>query len=161
MIVHKMTPAECRAVLARVRLGRLACVREDQPYIVPVALYLDPDDHVVYGFSTVGQKIHWMRDNPLVCIEVEEIVSRTHWATVVAFGRYEEIPRSGPGADARRRATDLFGTQVDWWLPGTATLSSGEQPTVPVIYRIRLGKVSGRRVHDGKEPAAAGDPRIG
>lgn len=156
-----MTAAECRTVLARVRVGRLACVREDQPYIVPVALYLDPDDDVVYGFSTVGQKIRWMRDNPLVCIEVEEIISRANWTTVIAFGWYEEIPRAGPDADVRRRATELFGTQSDWWLPGTATLSSGEQPAVPVIYRIRLGKVTGRRVHDGKEPAAVGDPRIG
>ena len=145
MLVHKLTTAECRTVLAASRYGRLACARSEQPYIVPVSIYLDPDANFVYGFSTVGQKIRWMRDNPLVCLEVEQIVSRTKWTSVVAFGRYEEIPRTGPGDDLRRRATELFGKQVEWWLPGTATLSSGEQHTVPVVYRIRLGRMTGRR----------------
>lgn len=145
MLIHRLTAKECRSVLARVRHGRLACARADQPYIVPLSIYLDPEDNVVYGFSTVGQKIRWMRDNPLVCLEVEEIVSRTQWTTVVAFGRYEEISRTGPGAALRHRAMELFANQRDWWLPGTATVSPGDQHPVPVVYRIRLGRMTGRR----------------
>ena len=97
MLVHKLTAAECREVLAKARLGRLACARANQPYVVPISVYFDPDEHVLYGFSTVGQKIRWMRENPLVCVEVEEIVSRRHWTTVVAFGRYDEC-RAADGA---------------------------------------------------------------
>ena len=76
MLVHKLTAAECREVFARARLGRLACAKSNQPYVVPVSVYFDPDENVLYGFSTIGQKIRWMRENPLVCVEVEEIVSR-------------------------------------------------------------------------------------
>ena len=86
MLVHKLTDAECRRVFSRARYGRLACVSGEQPYIVPVTLFLDSDEGFVYGFSTLGQKIRWMRANPRVCIEVEEIVSRTEWTTVLAFG---------------------------------------------------------------------------
>lgn len=145
MLVHALTQPECRAILTRARFGRLACVSGDQPYIVPVAIYFDPEGSFVYGFSTLGQKIRWMRVNPRVCVEVEEIVSRTQWATVIVFGRYQEIPRSGPGAALRKRAGELLGKETEWWLPGAAKLSTGEEHGVPVLYRIRIGRMSGRR----------------
>jgi nitroimidazol reductase NimA-like FMN-containing flavoprotein (pyridoxamine 5'-phosphate oxidase superfamily) len=145
MLVHKMTDAECRSVVARAPYGRLACVSGDQPYIVPVAIYLDPDAPFLYGFSTLGQKVRWMRANPRVCVEVEEVASRKSWTTVIVFGRYQEIPRSGPGAGIRRRAAQLLGKQAEWWLPATAQVSSGEEHAVPVLYRIRIGRMSGRR----------------
>jgi nitroimidazol reductase NimA-like FMN-containing flavoprotein (pyridoxamine 5'-phosphate oxidase superfamily) len=145
MLVHKMTDAECRSVVARAQYGRLACVSGEQPYIVPVAIYLDPDEPFLYGFSTLGQKVRWMRANPRVCVEVEEIVSRKEWATVIVFGRYQELPRSGPGAGIRQRAAQLLGKQAEWWLPGAAKLASDEEHAVPVLYRIRIGRMTGRR----------------
>jgi len=146
MLVHKLTAPQCREVLARTRLGRLACARSNQPYVVPISVYFDPDENVLYGFSTLGQKIRWMRENPLVCVEVEEIVSRHDWTTVVAFGRYVEIPRGTLGASFRRRAYELFAKQSEWWLPGAANLAAGERPAAAVVYRIRLSRLTGRRV---------------
>jgi uncharacterized protein len=145
MLLHKLTDSECRTVVARAQYGRLACVNRSQPYIVPVWIHLDPDYPFVYGFSTLGQKVRWMRVNPRVCVEIDEIVSRNEWTTVLVFGRYQEIPRSGPGAALRRRAAELLGEHKDWWLPGAARLSSGEEHGVPVLYRIRIGKMTGRR----------------
>ena len=140
-----MTDTECRSVLARAAFGRLACLNGDQPYIVPVAIYLDPDEPYLYGFSTLGQKVRWMRANPRVCVEVEEIVSRKSWTTVVVFGRYDEIPRSGRGAAIRQRAAQLLGKQAEWWLPATAKVASGEEPGLTVLYRIRISRMTGRR----------------
>jgi nitroimidazol reductase NimA-like FMN-containing flavoprotein (pyridoxamine 5'-phosphate oxidase superfamily) len=140
-----MTDAECRSVVARAQHGRLACVSGKQPYIVPVGIYLDPDEPFLYGFSTLGQKVRWMRANPRVCVEVEEIASRKEWTTVIVFGRYQEIPRSGPGSAVRQRAAQLLGKQKEWWLPGAAKLSSGDEHGVPVLYRIRISRMSGRR----------------
>ena len=145
MLVHKLTASECREVLARTRHGRLACARSDQPYVVPVSLYFDADEDALYSFSTIGQKIRWMRENPLVCVEVDEIQSRHEWTTVVVFGRYDEIPRTREGAELRRRATELFASQSQWWLPGAATVASGDPHPLPVVYRIRVTKVTGRR----------------
>ena len=146
MLVHNLTQAECREVLTRVSHGRLACVSGHQPYIVPIGLYLDPDEDFIYGFSTLGQKIRWMRANPRVCIEVEEIVSRTQWTTVVVFGRYQEIPREGKvGAALRRRAGELLGKQAQWWLPAAAKLVESAEHGVSVLYRIRIRRMTGRR----------------
>src|SRR5688500_16233879 len=99
MLIHDMTVAECHEVLGRTRLGRLACALDDQPYIVPIFFYFDITDPYLYSFSTVGQKIEWMRGNPKVCVEVDEISDQFHWTTVVLFGLYEELRSSGPQSD--------------------------------------------------------------
>jgi nitroimidazol reductase NimA-like FMN-containing flavoprotein (pyridoxamine 5'-phosphate oxidase superfamily) len=40
----------------------------------------------------MGQKIEWMRLNPLVCVEIDEIPSDVDWTSMVVRGRYEELP---------------------------------------------------------------------
>ena len=146
MLIHTLTIDECRQLLARARHGHLACARDGQPYVVPVTLYPDLEINRIFSFSTVGRKIRWMRQNPKVCVEVGEVTGRLHWTTVLAFGQYEEVPRSGLGASMRRRAQELLSRQPQWWLPGTARLSTGEEHPSPVVYCIRITRLTGRRV---------------
>lgn len=63
MLIEELSRQESLDLLARTRLGRLACTQGSQPYIVPV--YFAYADHSLYGFATVGKKIEWMRANPL------------------------------------------------------------------------------------------------
>lgn len=149
MLIHQLTAAQCEDVLDRTRLGRLACARDNQPYIVPIFFYFDRIDRCLYSFSTVGQKIDWMRGNPKVCVEVDEVSDQFHWTTVVVFGRYEEIHDSEGEADARRRAQDLFQQHPEWWLPGAGKLATGEEHPTPVVYRIRVDRMSGRQAARG------------
>jgi hypothetical protein len=145
MVIHGLTPDECREVLGRSRHGKLACARDGQPYVVPISFYLDPEENCAYSFSAVGQKIEWMRGNPKVCLEVDEIVDQFHWTTVVAFGRYEEIPDSRQHTDARRRAHELLQGHAEWWLPGIGRLNATEGHPTSVIYRIHIDRMTGRR----------------
>ena len=92
MNIREMTEAECRAMLARRNVARLACARNNQPYIVPIHVDLEGD--YLYGFAMPGQKIEWMRENPLVCLENEEFTNDRQWASVVVFGHYEELPNT-------------------------------------------------------------------
>jgi nitroimidazol reductase NimA-like FMN-containing flavoprotein (pyridoxamine 5'-phosphate oxidase superfamily) len=144
MVVHELTPSECRELLSRNTLGRLACVKGDQPYITPLFFYFDADTDSLYGFATVGQKIEWMRANPKVCVELDDVADQFHWTSVVIFGRYEELvlPDASP---ALARARDLFLQQPQWWLPGTAKLTTGQDRDSPVVYRVRIDRVTGRR----------------
>ena len=98
MVIREMSREECLRVLARARIDRLACAHENQPYVVPVYLVFDEVSGCLYGFTTPGQKVEWMRANPLVCVEVDEIAAFNQWVSVIAFGRYEELPRTS-GAD--------------------------------------------------------------
>jgi nitroimidazol reductase NimA-like FMN-containing flavoprotein (pyridoxamine 5'-phosphate oxidase superfamily) len=44
-------------------------------------------NHCLYAFSTIGQKVECMRENPKVCLEIEEIADKNHWTTVLVIGR--------------------------------------------------------------------------
>lgn len=142
MLIHDLTPLECRAVLARTNIGRLGCSRDDQPYIVPILFSYDAADHCVYSFSLLGRKIEWMRSNPKVCLEVDDIGDQFHWTTVVALGRYQEITDDGP---AKRRARELFEQRREWWLPAAAHRAGGQEHAVTVMYRLHLDSLTGRR----------------
>lgn len=142
MLIHELTTDECAAVLRRGHLGRLACCRDDHPYVVPISY--DFDGKHVYSFSTLGQKIVWMRANPHVCLEVDEIEDRFNWTTVLAFGRYEELRTPPEHEQAREGARQLFEQREEWWQPAAAKVSEPEHH-VPVVYRIVITRLSGRR----------------
>jgi uncharacterized protein len=144
MLIHELNASECAEVLARNHLGRLACARLDQPYIVPIHYSFDSEKNCVYALSTIGQKVAWMRENPKVCLEVEEIEDKDHWTTVLVAGWYEEIHRAPEHADARLRADQLFQQRHESWLPAAAKTAAGERHEL-VAYRIHIDRVSGRR----------------
>jgi nitroimidazol reductase NimA-like FMN-containing flavoprotein (pyridoxamine 5'-phosphate oxidase superfamily) len=148
MLIHELTPTECAEILQRTNLGRLACAKDGQPYVVPVHFSFDLERSCVYGFSTVGQKVMWMRENPRVCLEVDEVADKDHWQTVIVFGRYEEILDSPEEPEARLRAVTLFQQRPEWWLPAAAKVDSLERHAV-VVYRIQIHRVTGRRAARG------------
>ena len=145
MIVYELTSAQCHDVLSTASIGRLGCALNGQPYIVPISLYFDREAKCLYSFSTVGTKIQWMRQNPSVCVEVDDIANQFDWTTVLVTGRYEELDDSDQGKSERQRALELFQAHPQWWLPVTAKLASGLEHDAPVIYRIHIISVTGRR----------------
>jgi hypothetical protein len=106
MVIREMSREECLRVLTGGRLARLACARENQPYIVPVYLAYDEESECLYGFTTLGQKVAWMRANPLVCVEMDEVAAYDQWVSVIAIGRYEELPKTPEGDDSRLRSQE-------------------------------------------------------
>ena len=143
MVIEEMTDGECRAMLAAADVGRLACTRHDQPYIVPI--HLDFDDEYLYGFATLGQKIEWMRENPLVCVEIDEVTTQRQWSSVVVFGQYEELPHTPANDESRSVAERLLQKHPMWWEPASVPLASHE-PRAPILFRIRIRQLTGRRV---------------
>ena len=141
MVFHEMTEQECRAMLAGTHVARLACARNNQPYIVPI--HVDLDHEFLYSFATQGLKIEWMRKNPLVGLEVDEFLPPTHWASVVVFGRYEELPYVPEYEDLRRIGQELFQKHAMWWQPAAVPLPGHEQRP-PIVFRIRIDRMTGR-----------------
>ena len=56
MLVSEMSHQECEKLLARLGVGRLACVRDNQPYIVP--MYLLPITATSMGLQRWGRRSH-------------------------------------------------------------------------------------------------------
>jgi nitroimidazol reductase NimA-like FMN-containing flavoprotein (pyridoxamine 5'-phosphate oxidase superfamily) len=145
MLIYEMTREASIDLLARGRLGRLACAHEGQPYITPINYAYDVD--YLYSFSTLGQKIAWMRENPLVCLAADELVNSQNWATVIVFGRYEELSNTPNHEVDRRRAYELLQRRPLWWEPASAktVLEEKTRPMEPVCFRIRIDRISGHR----------------
>lgn len=151
MLIRSMTWQESVEFLERAKLGRLACSHEGQPYITPIMFAYDAD--WLYSFSTFGQKVDWMRANPLVCLEADEVASQEDWSTVIVFGRYEELPDTPAHEAHRKRAYDLLHKRAAWWEPGyvKTILDGKERPLEPLYFRVSIEKISGHRGIPGPE----------
>ena len=150
MLIQSMTRVASLELLERANFGRVACTHEGQPYLVPMSVTYDVN--CLYCFSTLGQKIAWMRANPRVCVEVEELVSRQDWATVIIMGRYEELTTD---AD-RRYAHDLLQHRPAWWEAGySRTVIDGkERHGEGVYFRILIDQITGHRAIPEEDPRA-------
>ena len=145
MYIHKMSELECSELLDRSAVGRLACARDNQPYVVPTNFAFDGT--YIYGFTTFGQKIEWLRLNPLVCFEVDELDSNSHWASVVIFGRYEELPDTEEYQVALGMAHEGLRRRAVWWEPAYISQKHRDLPhsLTPIFYRIHIDKMTGHR----------------
>jgi nitroimidazol reductase NimA-like FMN-containing flavoprotein (pyridoxamine 5'-phosphate oxidase superfamily) len=150
MLIRELSTDQCLELLTRTTLGHLGCALAGQPYVVPIHFSFDPARRCLYGFSAVGQKVSWMRENPHVCVEVPDIVDKNRWTTVLIFGRYEEIEDSPESADTRKRVWELFQERREWWLPATAQLAS-RKPAPVVIYQIHIDRMTGRSVSRNRD----------
>lgn len=146
MVIHEMSAEECRGFLARTWMGRLGCSFNDQPYVVPICFAYEDD--FIYVFATVGQKIVWMRANPKVCIQIDEIKSESHWESVIVNGLYQEMREH---AVERAHARDLLQKRERWWLDalGERHLRSSKDLLIePLFFRVRVDFISGLRALD-------------
>ena len=150
MQITEMTTVECSALLAHTSVGRLGCSFENQPYVVPINFAYDSG--YLYVFSTFGQKVKWMRANPRVCVQSEQIQSESEWASVVVNGEYEELPEP-QYTDERKHAGSLLAKRSHWWLNalGERRIRVGDISIEPLFFRIRIQSMSGLRATDEKE----------
>lgn len=145
MLIRDMTPQECRQVLTRNGFGRLGCARDNQPYVVPIYFAFEPDH--LYGFTTVGRKIEWMRTNPKVCVEVDEVINHFQWMSVIVTGRYQELPNTPELSSERVHALMVLEKRMLWWQTAFAAkqLPTRHQSPEPLFYCVHIDSVTGHR----------------
>jgi nitroimidazol reductase NimA-like FMN-containing flavoprotein (pyridoxamine 5'-phosphate oxidase superfamily) len=148
-MINRLDDAHIDMVLHTQHIGRLACCRSGQPYVVPIT-YVYRDGYV-YGHTNEGEKISIMRENPLVCFEVDQIQDMLRWRSVIAKGEFEEL--TGAAAAA---ALDLLCTRLADYVRGEKSFpKEGDEheevlkrirmkPAKGVVYRIRLTEKAGR-----------------
>jgi uncharacterized protein len=155
MVIREMTQADCHGLFARTSMGRLGCALDNQPYVVPVRFA--HEGKYLYVFSTAGQKIEWMRTNPKVCVQVDEIVSDSHWASVIASGRYQELPEP-KYSDEKAHARELLGKHYQWWLNAIAERrekSANDLSIEPIFFRVEIDSLTGLQAIPERERSSA------
>ena len=148
MFIHEMSRAECNDALLRAKSGRLACAHDNQPYVLPLNFAFDGSSNL-YFFTTLGQKIDWMRSNPLVCVEIDEVESHNQWSSVIVFGNYEELPDKPEYEPVRAHAYEFLQKRVMWWEPAYISLEHQDNPhsPTPIFFRIKIEDVTGHRAN--------------
>lgn len=142
MLIETLNEKECNEFLARTSFARLGCCRNDQPYVVPVGIAYEPG--YIFIFATRGKKIDWMRENPKVCVQVDEIKSQSDWVSVIANGEYQELPEP-QYTDERDHARKLLEKRHHWWLNAMAERRTelDDQAIAPIFFRISIASVTG------------------
>ena len=155
MLIQDMNRQKCIDLLSETRIGRIACTLGAQPYVTPFSYAYH--EGAIYSFATLGKKVEWMRANPLVCIEVEKIISRQEWQTVVIFGRFQELHESRDIPDLRKFAHSLLARDAMWWEPGAVkTLHWGVERKIEAVYfRVSIDEMTGHQAF-ADEPVTEG-----
>ena len=144
MQINELNDSDCREVLSRISIARLGCSLDDQPYVIPVGIAYEADN--IYVFSTMGQKIKWMRSNPKVCVQVDEILGQSDWVSVIANGEFQELPEP-QFEEERSRARKLMQQRHHWWLNAMAErrIRLRDEDIKPLFFRIRISSMTGLR----------------
>ena len=124
-------------IMAEKRVGRLGCIANDEPYVVPINYYYD--DGFVYSHSLPGLKISALRQNPRGCLQVDQITSDLNWRSVLAFGSFEEITETDLRASVINR---LLGECPNLTPVESQIAMDGGSPQV-IAYRLRIDRVTG------------------
>jgi nitroimidazol reductase NimA-like FMN-containing flavoprotein (pyridoxamine 5'-phosphate oxidase superfamily) len=88
-MTRMLSDAESRNLIAGGRIGRLGCVANGEPYVVPINYVFE--DESIYSHSLPGRKIEALRAHPRACLQVDEIENDFEWQSVIAYGNFEEI----------------------------------------------------------------------
>ena len=138
-IPRELSRAEIDDFLRSQRIARLGCHGGGVTYVVPL-IYAYEEDAVV-AVTTEGRKTAMLRENPRVCVEIDEYDAdgKGSWRSVIAQGSYEEL-----AGDAIEPALALLRERF----ARTAGRAAEPRPLGPnvVVLRINLEEISGRAV---------------
>ncbi|MGZ3873829.1 MAG: pyridoxamine 5'-phosphate oxidase family protein [Mucilaginibacter sp.] len=143
----ELTTAQIENLLYRQVTGRIACVADGVPYIVPINYVYDGKE--VISHSAPGKKIGMMRKNPAVCFQVDEITNIFNWQSVIAWGRFEEITDMSEREQAMQAITHrMMPLSVHPANHPSHGLAEKEEDIGTkidlIIYKIVLFKITGR-----------------
>jgi uncharacterized protein len=145
-MLGKLTAPQIEELLLAQHIGRIGCYNNGVTYIVPVSYAYDGTH--IYVHSQEGMKTDFMRTNPAVCFQVDNLQDLGNWQSVIAWGTYEELPE-GP---ERKYAIDTLLkrrlpiiSSVTTHLGATWPFSSeGDTEVKGIIFRIALNEKTGR-----------------
>ena len=138
--VEEMGSGQIKEILKRVGYGHLGMARGSHPYVVPV--HYAYDDPYIYIYTTEGKKSEIIRDNPEVCLQVEDVKSDKDWVSVMAVGEAALIKDNAE----RKRALEFILGSNPTLTPALSIrwMDSWVRENIEVIYRILPRMLTGR-----------------
>jgi nitroimidazol reductase NimA-like FMN-containing flavoprotein (pyridoxamine 5'-phosphate oxidase superfamily) len=129
-----LTERECRELLARNHVGRIAYQMREHVNIVPLG-YVYHDEWLACR-TQEGSKVAVLRQSPYVAFEVDEVEGIFDWKSVVVQGSWyeEDLPTSG----REETLAALRAVAPEVLTPKDPT------PFRDVLFRIHIREITGR-----------------
>lgn len=135
-MISRLSNDEARGLLTACTTGRLGCVYDGRPYVVPVNYVCDGDG--IYIHSLPGRKIDALRANPKACLQVDQVSDPYHWRSAIAYGDYEEITEPAKRDWAVRSLQERFPN-----LTPVESVPVHDGQSSVIIFRIRIREITG------------------
>ena len=147
-MIQNLSKTEIEKVLSSHYLGRMGCCENNTPHVIPITYYYDKTTQSIISHTREGMKSKIFRNNPSVCLEVEEFENLRNWKSVVVYGEVEEL-RGGTARNAlhtfvenlKKTISKLENLKV-------SKVSEISQSTHPnnqaIIFRIKPTKIAGK-----------------
>jgi uncharacterized protein len=135
MSIGKLGNTDALVILREGTLGRLGCIAEGWPYVVPVNYYFDGEN--IYIHTLPGKKLDALRANPRVCLQVDEIKDTYNWRSVIAYGTFEEISHE----ETQENVLTKLYSRLPHMTPVESRLVKGSKGTI--VFRVKVEEVTG------------------
>lgn len=135
-MISTLSEEHAKQMLTHNKIGRLGCIFDGEPYVVPVNYVYDGVS--IFIHSLYGKKINAMRENPRVCFQIDEIEDDFNWRSVIVYGNYEEIALK----DERATAMNLLLKRFPSLTPVETYIVEGSGTPAPIMFRIRIDKIT-------------------
>lgn len=136
-MTRMLSETEARNLIADGRIGRLGCVANGEPYVVPVNYVFE--DGSIYSHSLPGRKIDVLRTHPRACLQVDEIENDFEWRSVIAYGNFEEIRVPSE----RRSILSKLLARFPLLTPVESVMAQDASAPGSVVFRIIVDRVTG------------------
>ncbi len=136
-MARRLNETDTRALITAGKVGRLGCVDDGEPYVVPINYLFE--DGVIYGHSLLGRKIRALRAHPRACLQVDEVDGDLRWRSAIAYGNFEEIGLELERQQVLHKLLQSF----PWLTPVESVISKDVVSPEVIIFRIRVDRVTG------------------
>jgi nitroimidazol reductase NimA-like FMN-containing flavoprotein (pyridoxamine 5'-phosphate oxidase superfamily) len=132
-----LSETEARNLIAGGKIGRLGCVDNGEPYVVPINYVFA--DGSIFSHSLPGRKIDVLRAHPRACLQVDEIENDLKWRSVIAYGNFEEIRVP---SDRRSILSKLL-ARFPLLTPVESLMAQDASAPDSIVFRIRIDRITG------------------
>jgi nitroimidazol reductase NimA-like FMN-containing flavoprotein (pyridoxamine 5'-phosphate oxidase superfamily) len=136
-MTRMLSESEARDLIADGRIGRLGCVDNGEPYVVPINYVFE--DGSIYSHSLPGRKIDVLRAHPRACLQVDEIENNFEWRSVIAYGSFEEIRVPTD----RRSVLGKLLVRFPLLTPVESVMAQDASAPDTVVFRIIVDRITG------------------
>jgi nitroimidazol reductase NimA-like FMN-containing flavoprotein (pyridoxamine 5'-phosphate oxidase superfamily) len=136
-MTRPLTDHESQALLLEGRLGRLGCIANGEPYVIPINYVFE--DGFIYSHSLPGRKIDALHAQPRACLQVDMIESDVEWRSVIAYGTFEEVKLPSERIGILGKLLSRFPKLT----PVESVVAQDAAAPDPVVFRIRVDRITG------------------